>query len=86
MSSWWFDAFAAVPYQKSPPGQKQMLTLVAYDVSDPKRLRSVARVCEDYGVRVQYSIFECYLEEAEFQDFWLKPGRMHEAHRGGKSS
>jgi CRISPR-associated protein Cas2 len=72
MSPWWFNAFAAVPNQKSPPGQKQMLTLVAYDVSDPKRLRSVARVCEDYGVRVQYSIFECYLEEAEFQDFWLK--------------
>ena len=49
-----------------------MLTLVGYDISDPKRLNRVARICEDYGVRVQYSFFECLLEESEFQDFWLK--------------
>jgi len=48
-----------------------MLILLGYDISDPKRLARVARVCEDYGVRVQYSFFECRLEEAEFQDFWL---------------
>ena len=49
-----------------------MLTLVAYDISDPKRLSRVAKVCEDFGVRVQYSIFECRLDENEFIDFWLK--------------
>jgi len=49
-----------------------MLTLVGYDVADPKRLARVARICEDYGVRVQYSIFECHLEEKEFEEFWLK--------------
>ena len=49
-----------------------MLTLVAYDISDPKRLSRVARVCEDFGVRVQYSVFECRLDEAEFTEFWLR--------------
>jgi len=49
-----------------------MLTLVAYDISEQKRLARVARVCEDFGVRVQYSIFECRLEEAEFNEFWLR--------------
>ncbi|MCZ7641240.1 MAG: CRISPR-associated endonuclease Cas2 [Verrucomicrobia bacterium] len=49
-----------------------MLTLVAYDICDPRRLVRVARVCEDYGVRVQYSVFECHLDEDEFTDFWLK--------------
>lgn len=49
-----------------------MLTLVAYDISDDKRLRRVAQTCEDYGVRVQYSVFECRLDEEEFADFWLK--------------
>ena len=49
-----------------------MLTLVAYDICAPKRLARIARVCEDYGVRVQYSIFECRLEESDFEDFWLK--------------
>ncbi|MBI4328156.1 MAG: CRISPR-associated endonuclease Cas2 [Chloroflexi bacterium] len=49
-----------------------MLTLVAYDISEQKRLARVAKVCEDYGVRVQYSVFECRLDEDEFSDFWLK--------------
>ena len=49
-----------------------MLTVVAYDITKPKRLARVAKVCEDYGVRVQYSVFECRLDEDEFADFWLK--------------
>lgn len=49
-----------------------MLTLVAYDISDNKRLARVAKICEDYGVRVQYSVFECRLEETEFEEFWLE--------------
>ncbi len=49
-----------------------MLTLVAYDISNPKRLARVARVCEDYGVRVQYSVFECRLDENEFTNFWIR--------------
>ena len=49
-----------------------MLTLLAYDIADPKRLARVARVCEDFGVRVQYSVFECRLEESEFTEFWLQ--------------
>ena len=49
-----------------------MLSVVAYDISDPKRLARVARVCEDFGVRVQYSIFECRLNQDEFNDFWLR--------------
>lgn len=71
MNDWWFQAFPSVPYQSSAPGQGQMLTVVAYDISSPKRLARAARVCEDYGVRVQYSIFECHLDEDEFADFWI---------------
>ncbi|HOK77309.1 MAG TPA: CRISPR-associated endonuclease Cas2, partial [Verrucomicrobiota bacterium] len=69
MSNWWYNAFPVVPYEKSPPGEGQMLTLVAYDISDHKRLANIAKVCENYGVRVQYSVFECYLDEAEFSEF-----------------
>ena len=35
--------------------------LVAYDICDPKRLRKVAKVCEDFGLRRQYSVFFCRL-------------------------
>ena len=33
-------------------------------------LRRVAEVCEDYGVRVQKSLFECWLEEERFDKLW----------------
>ena len=72
MPNWWFEAFSQIPYEKSPPGAGEMLTVVAYDITKPKRLARVAKVCEDYGVRVQYSVFECRLDEDEFADFWLK--------------
>jgi CRISPR-associated protein Cas2 len=39
---------------------------VAYDISDPKRLRKVATACEDYGVRKQYSVFLCRLSATSF--------------------
>ncbi len=44
-----------------------MLILVAYDVSTEtaegrRRLRRVARICQDYGQRVQKSVFECRVD------------------------
>ena len=47
-----------------------MLTLVSYDITEPKRLVKIAHHCEDYGVRIQYSVFECRLEAALFDQFW----------------
>jgi len=48
-----------------------MLVLVTYDVSTvesagQRRLRRVARACQDYGVRVQKSVFECQVGNAEW--------------------
>jgi CRISPR-associated protein Cas2 len=40
--------------------------LVAYDICDPKRLRKVATVCEDFGLRKQYSVFLCRLSATDF--------------------
>jgi len=50
------------------------MVVVSYDVStiDPKgqtRLRRVAKVCKDYGQRVQYSVFECSLDPAQWAFF-----------------
>lgn len=49
-----------------------MLILIGYDVSHPKRLARVAKTCEDYGVRVQYSFFECHLDHDSFDELWVK--------------
>ncbi len=72
LPDWWGDAFARLPYQTNPPGADEMLIVVAYDVADAKRLAKTAQVCEDYGRRVQYSIFECHLDQEAFNELWLK--------------
>ena len=46
-----------------------MLVVITYDVSTEtaagqKRLRRVARECQNYGQRVQNSVFECHLDSA----------------------
>ena len=47
-----------------------MLLLVTYDVNTEtpagkKRLRKVAKECVNYGQRVQNSVFECVVDEAQ---------------------
>jgi len=51
---------------------EEMLRLIAYDIADPKRLRLVAEACADYGVRVQKSLFECWLEQDRFDQLWQR--------------
>lgn len=51
-----------------------MMVLVTYDISledpqGPGRLRRVAKACLDYGVRVQYSVFECEVDSAQWTIF-----------------
>ena len=46
-----------------------MLVVVAYDVNTEteagkRRLRHVAKLCENHGQRVQFSLFECLVENA----------------------
>jgi CRISPR-associated protein Cas2 len=39
---------------------KQFL-VISYDISDDKRRLKVMKTLQDYGARVQYSVFECRL-------------------------
>jgi len=48
-----------------------MLVLVSYDVctidlTGKRRLRQVAKACENYGIRVQNSVFECNVDQAQW--------------------
>jgi CRISPR-associated protein Cas2 len=54
-----------------------MLVLITYDVSTDsaagrKRLRRVAKQCENFGQRVQNSVFECLVDPAQFADLKAK--------------
>ena len=39
--------------------------LVCYDIADDKRLKRVFKTCKNFGDHLQYSIFECDLNDAE---------------------
>ena len=50
---------------------KDMLVLITYDVNTQtaqgaKRLSKVAKVCTNYGQRVQNSVFECLVDGTQF--------------------
>jgi CRISPR-associated protein Cas2 len=55
-----------------------MNILVTYDIADTesragaRRLRKVAIVCKDYGQRVQFSVFECEIDDMQFEVFRSK--------------
>ena len=49
-----------------------MLVLITYDVNTSdaagrKRLRQVAKQCQNYGQRVQNSVFECLLDGSQLK-------------------
>ena len=51
-----------------------MMVLVVYDidmedkVSEAKRLRNIAKLCERYGVRVQNSVFEMIVDFRQYKE------------------
>lgn len=54
-----------------------MMILVTYDVvttdrQGRKRLRQLAKICQNYGIRVQNSVFECVVDQTEYAQMKIK--------------
>ena len=50
-----------------------MMVLITYDVktetdAGKRRLRKVSKRCQDYGQRVQNSVFECLIDPAQLRE------------------
>ena len=65
-----------------------MLVLVTYDVNTEtragrRRLRTIAKACEGYGQRVQFSVFECQVDDTHWAE--LK-GRLMKAFEASTDS
>lgn len=50
-----------------------MMVLITYDVNTAseggvRRLRRVSKLCEDFGQRVQNSVFECLVDPTQWAD------------------
>lgn len=44
--------------------------IVSYDLSDNKIRNKVAKVLEGYGMRVQYSVFECCISKKQMEKLY----------------
>ncbi|OUO94107.1 CRISPR-associated endonuclease Cas2 [Cloacibacillus sp. An23] len=58
-----------------------MLVVVSYDVNTQseggqKRLRRVAKLCEKYGQRVQFSVFECLVDPVQWTELKFQLEKM----------
>jgi CRISPR-associated protein Cas2 len=65
-----------------------VMVLVSYDVSTTspegrRRLRRVAKICEDYGQRVQNSVFQCEVDPTQWAQLRLR--LLKELHEGEDS-
>ncbi|MEW6509189.1 MAG: CRISPR-associated endonuclease Cas2 [Bacteroidota bacterium] len=45
-----------------------MIYLITYDIDDDKQRDKISKVLENYGVRVQESVFECNLSSANYKE------------------
>jgi CRISPR-associated protein Cas2 len=58
-----------------------LLVLITYDVSTissggQKRLRKVSKVCQNYGQRVQNSVFECVVDATQFASLKIELAKI----------
>jgi CRISPR-associated protein Cas2 len=53
-----------------------MLIVVSYDIPSDRRRTKLAHKLKDFGKRVQYSVFECHLDERALQTLRERIGRL----------
>jgi CRISPR-associated protein Cas2 len=51
-----------------------MFCVVSYDITDDGRREKIAKTLLDYGTRVQYSVFECIMDDEALTGLGLKLG------------
>ncbi|MEI6069649.1 MAG: CRISPR-associated endonuclease Cas2 [Methylococcaceae bacterium] len=52
--------------------------VICFDIHDDKRLRQISNEMENFGSRVQRSVFECHLEAFQLQDLQRRLGSLME--------
>ena len=52
------------------------LIVVSYDIPNDRRRLRLANALKDFGVRVQYSVFECHLQPEELEKLRQRLGPL----------
>ena len=50
--------------------------MICFDVGDHRRLRKIANELENHGQRVQHSVFECWLNDADLFELKRRLARL----------
>lgn len=46
--------------------------VISYDIDKDKIRNKIAKLLEDYGKRVQYSVFECDIKESQYEELYSR--------------
>ena len=46
--------------------------IISYDITSNKLRRKIAKELENYGIRVQYSVFECNIDKTRLKEVYAK--------------
>lgn len=46
--------------------------IISYDITSNKLRRKIAKELENYGIRVQYSVFECNIDKTRLKEVYTK--------------
>jgi len=57
-------------------GMRQQAWVIAYDTPSNRRRRKLAKLLEGYGLRVQWSVFECQLRDEQLQQLRRRLERL----------
>ncbi len=53
-----------------------MFYIISYDIPDDKKRNGVAKTLLDFGKRVQYSVFECIMDDAALENLLKRLGEI----------
>lgn len=56
--------------------RRKTVYLVSYDISSNKRRNKIAKCLENYGKRIQYSVFECNIDEKRFRKLYSEIAKL----------
>lgn len=59
-----------------------MIYVISYDIASDRIRTKLAKLLEGYGVRIQYSVFECKLTEKRFQKLYREVFHLTENEEG----
>lgn len=55
---------------------KKIFCVIAYDIMDDRRRNRVIKIIEQYGIRVNYSVFECMFTNVQFKNTQEKIAKL----------